>query len=138
MFSSARIRCFVLGLALAAAASGVQAAKPVASSWADVRITYGGQTFGFSGAQTSFSQGQDGGRIVFNVNQVDTPGVESLPQIDVSSLPATGNHWEVITKVNNRSYSFIGTCASQTFTLLDPSGALIRHLFLNCRDLTTN
>jgi len=118
-------------------ASGSALAAPKATVYSDVQITYGGQTFGFSGVQTSFSVNQDGGRVIFNVTTVDPPGYLPLPQIDTSSLPESGNRWEVVTKVGTRSYSFAGTCASETFTTSGPSGGWIRHLFLNCKDFSS-
>jgi hypothetical protein len=125
-------------LALAGVAGTALGAKPVATgTYADVQITFGGQTFEFAGVQQSFSETQDGGRVVFDLTVVGTPGFEALPAVDPTDLPAAGNHWEVVSKVNNRSYSFVGTCASLTFTAIDSSGAVVRQLFLNCRDLTT-
>ena len=117
--------------------SGAALAAPRAIVYADVQITYGGQTFGFSGVQTLFAINQDGGRVVFSVNTVDPPGYLPLPQIDTSSLPEAGNRWEVVTKVGNRNYSFAGTCATETFTTSGPNGGWIRHLFLNCKDFTS-
>jgi len=131
-----RFGLFVAAL-IASFSSGDALAAPKATVYSDVQITYGGQTFGFSGVQTLFTVNQDGGRVVFSVNTVDPPGYLPLPQIDTSSLPESGNHWEVVTKVGNRSYSFAGTCASETFTTSGPNGGWIRHLFLNCKDFTS-
>jgi len=118
-------------------ASGAALAAPKATVYSDVQITYGGQTFGFSGIQTAFTVNQDGGRVVFSVTTVDPPGYLPLPQIDTSSLPEAGNRWEIVTKVGTRSYSFAGTCATETFTTSGPNGGWVRHLFLNCKDFTS-
>ena len=119
-------------------APGASLAAPKATIYSDVQITYAGQTFGFSGSQTSFSINQDGGRIVFSVIAVAPPGYLPLPQIDTSELPESGNRWEVVTKVGKNTYNFIGTCAAETFTAVDVNGASVRRLFLNCKDLTSN
>jgi hypothetical protein len=135
-------RAFRIGLFAAAFcalfSSGTALAGPKATIYSDVRITYAAQTFGFSGVQTSFTMSQDGGRVVFGVTTVDTPGYMPLPQIDTSILPEAGNHWEVVTKVGNHTYTFFGTCAAQTFTIKDANGAWVRYVFLNCKDLTSN
>lgn len=112
------------------------AGKPVAAIYSDIEITFGGQTFAFSGIEKSFSQSASGGRVVFDVTQLGTPGYAPLPQIDTSTLETTGNHWQVQSNLGSRSYSYNGTCAAETFTTTE-SGIVVRHLYLNCRDLDT-
>ncbi len=124
--------CAVL---LAFSASCV-AGKPSVTIYSEVEISFGGQTFGFSGVEKSFSQSESGGRIVFDVTQLGTPGYVPLPQIDTSALESTGNHWEVQSNLGTRSYTYAGTCAAETYTSTE-SGFFVRHLYLNCRDLTT-
>lgn len=133
-----RLSMLACVLALAGSADGAFAAKPSATNtYADVWITYAGQTFEFGGVQQTFTAGPDGGRLVFDLTVVGTPGYAALPDLDVSNLSATGNRWEVLSKVSNRSYSFIGTCAAQTFNTVDGNGDSVRELYLNCRDLQT-
>jgi hypothetical protein len=138
MLFRTRLQSLVLSVVLSVVACAAYAGKPAPVLWSDVVITYAGQTFGFTGSQSSFAQSQDGGRIVFNLSQLDTPGTAELPDIDVSLLTPKGNHWDVVSKVDNHSYTFSGTCASQTFTTSDSGGNVIRHLYLNCRDLITD
>jgi hypothetical protein len=126
-------------MSVAGMANNAAAAPPSKPSvYADVQITYAGQTFGFGGPQNSFYQNQDGGGIQFNVTTLGTPAYEPLPQIDTSSLVPAGNHWEVVTQINHRYYQFVGTCASTTFSTVDSTGTVVMHLFLNCKDLQTN
>ena len=132
-----RLPLFVATIA-ALFASQASLAAPRATIYSDVQITYAGQTFGFSGNQSYFNMNQDGGRIVFGVITVDPPGYLPLPQIDTSALPESGNRWEVVTKVGKNTYTFVGTCAAETFNAADVNGAWVRHLFLNCKDLTSN
>ena len=113
------------------------AAKPISAEYADVQITFGGQTYGFSGLQQQFAQAQDGGRIVFEVTTLGTPAYVSVPQIDVSHLDAAGNHWEVVSTVGRRNYLFSGVCASTTFRTVE-SGISVRHLYLTCKSLDTS
>ena len=112
------------------------AGKPAPAIYSEIEITYAGQTFGFSGVEKSFSQSATGGRVVFEVTQLGTPGYAPLPQIDTSALEPTGNHWELQSNLGNRSYTYVGTCAAETFTTTE-SGFFVRHLYLNCRDLLT-
>ncbi len=123
-------------LAFCPAFSAISAvAKPAAVIHSEVEITFGGQTFGFSGVEKSFSQSETGGRIVFDVTQLGTPGYTPLPQIDTNALEPTGNHWEVQSNLGARSYMFVGTCANETYTTTE-SGLVVRHLYLNCKDLS--
>jgi hypothetical protein len=114
------------------------AAAPRASVYSDVRITFAGETFELLGIQTSFSESQDGGRIVFDLTTIGTSDYLPLPEIDTNTLPASGNHWEVVSKLGSHSYLFVGTCASETFSTTDSQGSVIRHMFLNCRDMSSN
>jgi hypothetical protein len=114
------------------------AAPPKMSIYSDVRVTFAGETFGFSGAQASFSQNQDGGRIVLDVTTISTYDYLPLPEFDTGTLSAPGNHWEVVPKLENRSYLFAGTCASQTFSTTEANGIIVRHVFLNCKDMASN
>lgn len=110
------------------------AAKPGPTILSDVRITFGGQTFGFAGPEESFSQVATGGRIVFQVRQLELPGYLPVPDVDVDALEPDGNRWVIETDSGKRSDLFVGTCASETFTTED-AGVLVRHLNLNCKDV---
>jgi hypothetical protein len=125
----------LIGLVVMACGSAnALAAKPIPAVWADVAITFGDQTYGFAGAQQQFTQAQDGGRILFDMTTLGTPGYNPLPQIDVSGLGASGNRWQVVARVGHRSYTFSGTCASLTFSSKE-EGVTVRHLYLNCQSL---
>ena len=131
----------VVRLALGAGALGFSlaaiAAKPLRpTTYSEVNITFGGQTFGFSGAEKSFSQAATGGVIVFDVRQLTAPDFAPLPQVDTKTLEPKGNHWEVETNAGGHTYMFVGTCASETYTTTE-AGSVIRHLNLNCKDLVT-
>ena len=134
--SRSRFGILVCGLVFAGLAT---AAAPFKQAiYSDVQITYAGQTFGFAGVQSSFSQNQDGGSIQFNVTNLETPGYVPLPQVDTCSLRPKGNHWEVITQLcSHHAYSFVGICASTTFATTDATGTIFRHLYLNCSDMDT-
>lgn len=130
-----RVAGTILLSAVAACFSGtVSAAKPAAAVYADVHITFGGETSVFSGPLDAFSQAQNGGRLAFQLTNLGTSDFDAVPQIDTGLLEPNGNHWEVISKVGNRSYSFVGTCASLTFSAIE-SGSVVRHVFLNCSDM---
>ena len=131
-----RYAATLLVCALSACLSGTAlAAKPGPNAFADVQVTFGGQTFGFAGVLDTFSQSQNGGRIAFELTMLGTPGYVPLPQIDTSSLKADGNYWEVVSKLGNRSDVFAGTCASETYSSSE-GGATVRHLYLNCSSLS--
>ena len=87
----------------------VFAGKPVAVTYSDINITLGSQTFSFSGAEKSFSQSATGGRIVFDLTQLGTPGYAPLPQVDTGALEPKGNHWEIQSNLGTKSYIYIGT-----------------------------
>jgi hypothetical protein len=126
---------WAIGVILLGVSAGVQAGKPVVTTtYSDVYITVGTQTFGFSGAEKSFSQSATGGRIVFDLTQLGTPGFTPSPQVDTGALEAQGNHWEIQSNLGTKSYLFVGTCASETYTTTEGS-ATVRHLNLNCKDL---
>ena len=134
--------CFIGRLACWAVIGALVAGKGVAAKghvdiYSDVRITFAGQTYEFSGVQQSFNESQDGGRVVFNLRVLGTPSFDPLPSFDPSGLPEDGNHWDVISRAGGHSYSFSGTCASQTFSTVDANGVNVRHLYLNCADLQT-
>lgn len=123
-------------LLLACGAANALAAKPISNVYADVSITFGGDTYGFYGVEQQFTQTQNGGRIVFDVTTLGTPEYRPLPQIDVSHLDDTGNYWEVVTSAGRHSYMFSGICASETFST-NQSGLVVQHLYLNCKTLQT-
>ena len=133
---SRRLRVLACWMLAACAASAGAAPRP--SVYSDVRITFAGETFGLLGVQTSFSENQDGGRIVFDLTTIGTSDYLPLPEIDTNTLPVTGNHWEVVSKLGSHSYLFVGTCASETFSTTDSNGTVVRHMFLNCRDMSSN
>ncbi len=126
------VTCLKFALA-AAFAAGTAAAKPPAAVYADVEITFAGQTFGFSGPEQSFSQSASGGRIAFDLQQLQTPGYVPLPPVDVGTLEPAGNYWIVQQNLNRGPYVFTGTCASETYTTRE-SGVVVRHLHLNCSE----
>lgn len=140
MGSSANHRHFgglIMLLAFAGCLSSTaQAAKPAPAAL-EVHITFAGETTVFYGPLDSFSQAQSGSRLAFQLTNLGTSDYEAVPKIDTGLLDSSGNHWEVISKVGNRSYSFVGTCASLTFSSED-SGSVVRHLFLNCKDLSSS
>lgn len=131
--SIAKGAIFALAIGFSAAAA---AAKPAPTIYADVEITFAGQTFGFGGIEESFSQTAEGGRIVFQVTELSTPGYVPLPQVDVGVLPAHGNQWEIQSDHGKQSDVAVGTCASATFTTVE-SGLVVRHVYLNCKELET-
>ena len=123
---------------MVAVAGGLPAAsyagKPAPTILSDVRITFAGQTYGFAGAEDSFTVAATGGRIVFQVRQLELPGYLPVPDVDVDTLETGGNRWVVETEFGRRSDAFVGTCASETYTTED-FGVVVRHLNLNCKDL---
>ena len=131
-----RISAIALGIAWATNAAAAGQTRPLVYS--DVRITFAGSSFGLIGVQTSFSQNQDGGKITFNLTTVDTLDYSPVPQIDTAALSTTGNHWEVVSKLGKKTYTFIGTCASETYSVASENGSLVRELFLNCQDVESN
>src|ERR1700758_455112 len=108
-----RVAKWAIGVILLGVSVAVQAGKPVVTTYSDVYITVGSQTFGFSGAEKSFSQSATGGRLVFDLTQLGPPGFTPLPQIDTGALEAHGNHWEIQSNLGAKSYLFVGTCASE-------------------------
>jgi hypothetical protein len=113
------------------------AAKPISTVFSEVAITFGGQVYGFSGAQESFAQSENGGRIVFDLTTLGSPGDIPVTEIDVNGLDPGGNHWDVVLRVGHRDYTFTGTCASETFSSME-GGMSVRHLYLTCATLTSS
>ena len=132
--SIARSAIFALALACS---TGATAAKPEPMIFSDVEITFAGQTFGFGGIEESFSQTGEGGRIVFQLTELSTPGYRPLPEVDTSVLSSHGNRWEIQTDHGKHSDVAVGTCASVAFTTVESGGIVVRHVFLNCRELET-
>ena len=112
------------------------AAKGIPPIYSDVAIAFGGQVYGFAGPQQSFVQTQDGGRIVLELTTLGSPSSFPVTQIDSDALISSGNQWEVVTRIGTKNYMFSGTCSSETFNSKE-SGVTVRHLFLNCQDLTS-
>lgn len=123
----------IAALIALAAAGAASATKPAPATYSEVLITFAGQTFGFSGPEESFSQSADGGRIVFELTQLQSPGYMPLPPVDTDTLEAHGNQWVILPKAGKRSYAFAGICASETYTTSE-SGVIVRHLNLNCSE----
>jgi hypothetical protein len=125
-------------LAVALANSAVAGKPQPPDFYSDVRITFAGETFGLAGTQASFSISQDGGRVVFDLmNTIGTSDYLPVPEIDTETLPQGGNHWEVVAKLGRQSYVFVGICASETFSSTDATATVVRHIFLNCRDMSS-
>jgi len=125
--------CVILAM-VSAPAFAVKPGTPVV--YTDVSITYAGQTFGFAGRQESFNLAQDGGSVVFDLTSLSSPEFTPLPEVDVGSLQPNGNSWKIVSKVNSKSWTYAGTCASESFTTSNGDGSITRHLYLNCRDLS--
>lgn len=133
-----RYACSLAACAISlAVSSNALAAKANTAIYSDVSITFAGETYGFGGTQQSFAQTEDGGRIVFDLTTVGTPDYQALPQIDSSGLNARGNTWQVVTRLGHTTYTYVGTCASTTFSTVE-SGVSIRHLYLDCQTLGTS
>ena len=122
---------FALGIS-----SNALAGKPNFSVYSEVAITFGGQTYSFAGLQQSYAQTQDGGRIVLELTTVGTLDYSPRPEI-AGNLEDYGNHWEVVGRVGRQTFTFTGTCASQTLSR-SQSGIWVRHVFLNCTALTSD
>jgi hypothetical protein len=110
-----------------------RAASP-APVYADVVITFGGQTFGFAGPLRYFAVSEDGGRIGFDLTSVGTPGYSPRPDIDATTLRALGNHWEVVTFAGRSPLTIAGTCAVESFAATE-NAVRVPHVFLKCADL---
>src|SRR3569832_3025508 len=81
------------------------AAKPNSALYSVVAITFGGQTYSFAGAQESYGQTQDGGRVVMELTSVCTLDYSPRPEIG-ATLAVFGNHWDVVARVGHQTFTF--------------------------------
>lgn len=117
---------------LVAATTTARAAKP-APVFADVVITYAGQSFGFSGPMHYFEASEAGGRIGLDVTTLETPGFMPRPNID-GELRAPGNRWELVGFGGRSPMTIVGTCAVESFSATE-NDVTVQHVYLNCIDL---
>lgn len=127
-----RFFCALLGLA----AYAVARATPPAPAWADVVVTFAGQSFGFAGPLRWFDATDAGGRIGFEIRSLATPGFTPRPTIETARLRTPGNRWQIVTFGGRAPQAMEGTCAVESFTTFD-DGVRVQHVFLNCADLDT-
>jgi len=109
------------------------AARP-APQYADVVITYAGQTFGFAGPLRAFAASESGGRISLDLTTLSTPGYAPRPDIGGVDLGAPGNRWQLVGFGGHAPLTITGTCAVESFaTVVD--GVVVQNVYLNCVDL---
>jgi hypothetical protein len=127
------VRFFFAATLLVVAATKANAAKP-APVYADVVITYAGQSFGFAGPLRYFEASEAGGRIGFDLATLATPGYSARPNIGASELPAAGNRWEMVAYIGRGHETIAGTCAAESFAMTE-GDTRVQHIYLNCIDL---
>jgi hypothetical protein len=120
-------------LVLAATTTTAYAAKP-APVYADVVITYAGQSFGFAGPLRYFEVSDNGGQIGFDLATLATPGYSARPNIGSAELPVAGNRWEMVTFIGHSHGTIAGTCAAESFSAME-GDTRVQHIYLNCVDL---
>ena len=109
-----------------------RAARP-APAYADVVITFAGQSFGFSGPLRYFEASPAGGRIGLDVTTLATPGYMPRPGID-GELRVPGNRWEMVVFGGRAPTAIVGTCAVESFSAIE-NDFTVQHVYLNCVDL---
>jgi len=129
------VRLFFAAVLLVVAATKANAAKP-APVYADVVITYAGQTFGSGGPLRYFDVSEAGGRIGFDLTTLATPGYSPRPNIAPVDLPLAGNRWEVVMFFDHSHETITGTCAAESFSTTE-GDTQVQHIYLNCADLDT-
>jgi len=127
------VRFFFAAAIALAAVRAAEAAKPV-SMYAEVVITYAGQTFGFGGPLRYFEVADGGGRIGIDLTNLETPGYSPRPVIDPAALHAPGNRWQLIAYIGRSAEIISGTCAVESFATTQQD-ARMQHIYLNCVDL---
>jgi len=120
-------------LVLAATTTTANAAKP-APVYADVVITYAGQSFGFAGPLRYFEVSDNGGQIGFDLATLATPGYSPRPNIGAAELPLVGNRWQVLAFIGRGHETIAGTCAVELFSATE-GDTRVQHIYLNCVDL---
>jgi hypothetical protein len=123
---------FAAALALATVRAA-DAAKP-ADVYADVVITYAGQTFGFGGPLRYFEVADSGGRIGIDLTNLETPGYSPRPVIDPVTLQTSGNRWQLVAYIGHSTEIIAGTCAVESFAT-SQQNIRMQHIYLNCVDL---
>jgi hypothetical protein len=127
------VRFVFAAVLLILAATKANAAKP-APVFADVVITYAGQSFGFGGSLRYFDVSETGGRIGFDLLTVGSPGYAPSPNLAPVELPLTGNHWEMVMFIGRSHETISGTCAAESFSTTE-GDTQVQHVYLNCVDL---
>jgi hypothetical protein len=128
-----RLLCAILLLATLTVATTARAAKP-APVYADIVITFAGQSFGFAGPLRYFDISDEGGRIGFDLATLESQGYAPRPDIDAEALRMAGNRWQIVAFGGRSPEIFSGTCAVESFAT-NESGARVQHIYLNCADL---
>lgn len=118
---------------LPVALASASAARP-APVFADVVISYAGQSFGFAGPLRIFDVSESGGRIGLDIKSLGTPGYSPRPDIGGAELRAPGNRWKVTGFAGHAPLTIAGTCAVEAFATIE-SDAIVQHVYLNCVDL---
>ncbi|HEY2394846.1 MAG TPA: hypothetical protein VGH81_02535 [Rudaea sp.] len=127
------VRFLYAAALLLATVRAADAAKP-ADVYADVVITYAGQTFGFGGPLRYFEIADSGGRIGIDLTNLETPGYSPRPVIDPAALQTSGNRWQLVAYIGHATEIITGTCAVESFATLQQNVRLQR-IYLNCVDL---
>lgn len=122
-------------LLLLAAITKAHAAKPM-PVYADVVITFAGQSFGFAGPLRHFEVTDAGGQVVLDPRTLESAPDVPPSDLDVSTLREPGNTWQVLANVNHSLAVFTGTCAVESFWTTE-AGVSVLHVYLNCADLDT-
>ncbi|HXR62432.1 MAG TPA: hypothetical protein VN720_02665 [Rudaea sp.] len=127
------VRFFFAAAMALATMKAADAAKP-ADVYADVIITYAGQTFGFAGPLRYFEVADGGGRIGIDLTNLETPGYSPRPDVDPANLPTSGNRWQLVAYIGRSVQTIAGTCAVESFATTQ-QGVRMQHVYLNCVDL---
>jgi hypothetical protein len=127
------VRLFFAAVLLIVAATKANAAKPE-PVFADIVITYAGQTFGFGGPLRYFDVSETGGRIGLDLLTLGSPNYASRPNAAPVELPLAGNRWEMVMFVGHSHETITGTCAVESFAMAEGDNQ-VQHIYLNCVDL---
>jgi hypothetical protein len=122
-------------LLLLAAITKAHAARPMPVD-ADVVITFAGQSFGFAGPLRYFEATDAGGQVVLDPRTLESAPDVPLEDVDVATLDARGNTWQVLAYVNHSVAVFTGTCAVESFRSTEAEVSVL-HVYLRCADLDT-
>ena len=126
------IRAAVVVIAMVAA-TGALAAKP-RPEYAEVVITFAGQSFGFAGRLRHFEVNDAGGQVALDLATLESPAFAPPSDVDATVLRAPGNNWQVVTYLNRSPVVFSGTCALESFRATEFEVSIL-HVYLNCADL---